>query len=415
MIVKMYGFSLVTFRRYAAPLLDRLRGSGAAEFINLSAEKSVLARAERGPLAALPMTYAAFYMTYRAGRGRRKAGYADGANVSAHFLYTRQTVFMKGWTPENKRAAFERIVSEVCGDCCLFEYADAEYGDAEVPVMLKNNAFFSAFETLASPGDTPPYGRSDPTPALAALYFLFFGIIAGDAGVGLFLLLAAALALNNRALKARAHKFLRLLHFLGYSAAVFGTLYGKFFGYVFFAPLLTPDGFKPVVAAKHGVLTAFMLAAAFGALHAAAGYALKRFGPKKDGRRMKINNKGKRFSKFTGRVNRLKPRKKINLSPAAVYGLAARFADAAEKLAGHICFYALFAAFALPGGHLAAAGGAFTGAAGPGGTVLNAALTGAGGLAGIGIICLGVFVLTRRARFDSYRKKSPEIKSYNPF
>ena len=453
MIVKMYEFTLVTFIKFLPALLNKLQGSGAAEFIDLPADKSVLLRVGRGPLAALPMTYAASY----AGRAFHRAGSMRGAadrgdvfnDINEHFLYTRHTVFMKGWTPETEMSSFERIVRQACGGSYLLEYTDAGYGQGAVPVNLKNNAFVSAFEHAAAPADTPVYGRRDPTPALALLYFIFFGLIAGDAGYGLFLLVGTALALKSRA-KARARKFLRLLHFLGYSAVSFGTLYGRFFGRVFFTPVLTPDGLKPVLAAKPGVVETLVLAAVFGVLHAAAGYAAKQPARNKNGSRRKISEyTGMKLFKNVSRPRRFKPRGRIiadaikyflniasttpflkgviklcmakfnrgihNFSQETVDAFTARFLNAAETIAGNIFSYALLAAFVLTGRFIAAAISRAAFDAAGAGTALNMALTIVGGFIDIGFICAGVFIQTRRARFGSRHGGGNGGKMFTPF
>ena len=407
MTVRMREFTLVTFIKYLPALLVGLRGAGAAEFIDLTNEKSVALRMGRGPLAALPMTYAG-----RASLVQDAApAHGDIENINRNFLYTRQTAFMKGWAPETELKTFERIVTRTCG-FYLLEYADAEYGQRDVPVKFKNNAFFSAFEGVAAIGDAPVYGQRDPAPALALLFFIFFGIIAGDAGYGLLLLVSSALALKNRALKA-ARYFLRPLHFLGYSAVVFGTLYGKFFGRVFFAPLLKPDGFIPVLAAKPGVTYTLALAAAFGALHAVAVYAAKRPARIRDGppRRISVIIRA-RLLKFMSLPRRLKRRGRIPFSPASVYGAA--WSAAAEKTAGHMFSYALFAAFVLTGGHIAAALGraALDAGAGP---ALSTALAVFGGFIDMGFICAGLFLRTRGARFNSRYGGEDGGKIFTPF
>ncbi len=96
------------------------------------------------------------------------------------------------------------------------------------PVLLKNTRFSRLFEPIAKLFALPSYWELDLTPYFAPFFMLFFGFCLGDAGYGLFLLLAATIY------KFRADKkmkpILSLAQFLGGATILFGIITGTFFG-----------------------------------------------------------------------------------------------------------------------------------------------------------------------------------------
>ena len=72
-----------------------------------------------------------------------------------------------------------------------------------VPIVLKNPAYFRPFELLTSLLPLPAYTSYDPTPFIGIFFPIFFGIILGDAGYGLVLVLLA-LYLRKRFRKNKA-------------------------------------------------------------------------------------------------------------------------------------------------------------------------------------------------------------------
>ncbi|WP_036494084.1 V-type ATPase 116kDa subunit family protein [Nocardia sp. BMG111209] len=96
-----------------------------------------------------------------------------------------------------------------------------------------------AFAPLVGIYGTVPYRDIDPTVAAGLAYVAMFGMMFGDLGHGLLLIAAAAVLRSGRIPRLAALR--RLWVFVagaGLAAAVFGVLYGEFFG---------PTGLVPVV------------------------------------------------------------------------------------------------------------------------------------------------------------------------
>jgi V/A-type H+-transporting ATPase subunit I len=93
------------------------------------------------------------------------------------------------------------------------------------PTKLKNGWFSRPFAMFVEMYGVPAYGDFDPTPVVAITYSLLFGIMFGDLGQGLLLILLGFLAARFKKMKL-GEIGIRI----GIFSAIFGLLYGEFFG-----------------------------------------------------------------------------------------------------------------------------------------------------------------------------------------
>ncbi len=105
------------------------------------------------------------------------------------------------------------------------------------PVKLNNPRFLAPFEMLVENFAIPAYNSIDPTPFVALSYLLMFGLMFSDAGHGLVLILVGLI--GNKTVKSTAtiHKLFQLIAYCGFSAVVFGVLFGSYFGFTLLEPL----------------------------------------------------------------------------------------------------------------------------------------------------------------------------------
>jgi V/A-type H+-transporting ATPase subunit I len=96
--------------------------------------------------------------------------------------------------------------------------------DLECPTLLKNCWFARPFELFVSMYSLPKYGEFDPTFFLSITYCLLFGIMFGDMGQGLVLLILGLLLEKKGALFG-------IIGRCGITSTIFGFLFGSFFGY----------------------------------------------------------------------------------------------------------------------------------------------------------------------------------------
>jgi V/A-type H+-transporting ATPase subunit I len=111
------------------------------------------------------------------------------------------------------------------------EEVDIEINEADTdrritpPTKLKNGWFSRPFGMFVEMYGLPGYNEMDPTPFVAITYSLLFGMMFGDLGQGLVLMLIGYLAYKFKKMRLGAIGIR-----IGLSSAIFGLLYGSFFG-----------------------------------------------------------------------------------------------------------------------------------------------------------------------------------------
>ena len=150
-----------------------------------------------------------------------------------YLCMTDKTAVLSGWVPkEEKENAIKEIKKIDAG--CYIETKDAREVNIpkdEIPVKLKNTAFFKPFELLIYSYGIPRYGTIDPTIFVAISFLVMFGAMFGDIGHGIALVLAGIFLNISKNEKAKQASSLML--YCGASSAIFGFLYGSFFGIEF--------------------------------------------------------------------------------------------------------------------------------------------------------------------------------------
>jgi len=145
-----------------------------------------------------------------------------------------------GWVPKRQRSRVETDVREAANEACLIEWHTASEMKKETgnsaPVELQNPRFLRPFQMLVTNYGIPEYGTIDPTPLVAVAYLLMFGLMFGDAGHGLVLVILGLIGM--RILQTPGMKQLsRLLVWCGGASMVMGVLFGAYFGFELLPPL----------------------------------------------------------------------------------------------------------------------------------------------------------------------------------
>lgn len=190
---------------------------------------------------------------------------------------TDKTVALSGYIPERDAAALARELEERF----TAAVSVADPGEDDVPpVLLKNNAFAGAVESVTKMYSLPGKEDVDPNPVMAFFYYCFFGIMLSDAGYGLVMVLAALLAKKKLSLERSAHKTLNFVLFCGISTVFWGAMFGSWFGDIiqvvakqFFGRSIgsTALWFEPVA----NPMTMMMYAFLFGIIHLFVGLGVR--------------------------------------------------------------------------------------------------------------------------------------------
>jgi V/A-type H+/Na+-transporting ATPase subunit I len=171
---------------------------------------------------------------------------------------------LAGWTPADALAGLSDRLGETGGAVTTLPRPRG----VDAPTLLRAEGVRRSLTPLVETYGTVPYADVDPTVLVAVTYVLMFGMMFGDVGHGLLLLLAAAALYAGRPRWAtRWRRAWPLVAGAGLASALFGLLYGECFG---------PSGLVPVLwmAPLEHPVPLLEAALALGAVLLAGAYAL---------------------------------------------------------------------------------------------------------------------------------------------
>lgn len=148
-----------------------------------------------------------------------------------HFPRTEATVLINGWIPSDDVAAVRRRLQDLVGGRCVVETeGPGDVPEEEIPVLLRHPRLLRPFEMLVVGYGMPGYRELEPTLFVAVTFLAMFGIMFGDVGHGAVLLFAG-LAARWAGRSERVRDVGVLLVLAGMSSALFGVVYGEYFGF----------------------------------------------------------------------------------------------------------------------------------------------------------------------------------------
>lgn len=145
------------------------------------------------------------------------------------FSRTWATMLITGWLPSEKVGCLRKKVDELTVGKVIFEVNDpAPTDEADPPTLMKNHWLIRPFELLIQNYSLPRYNEIEPTPIMALLFPILFGLMFGDVGHSGILLLAGIFLWIKFTGKARDAGV--IITFCGISGILFGIFYGSIFG-----------------------------------------------------------------------------------------------------------------------------------------------------------------------------------------
>jgi V/A-type H+-transporting ATPase subunit I len=199
------------------------------------------------------------------------------ANASA----TGSAFLLEGWVPEPDKTRVQEALSRVTKNIYIDFRPPAQ--DETPPVYVKSPKAVEPFQSITNMYGlpNPKEGDSDPNIFVAIFYFLFFGIMMGDAGYGIIIALACFLFYYFKRPKKGSGKMILVFGLCGVSTFIWGALFAGWFGlstqvlqassvgrfllkFSWFSPLEEP-------------LMMFGLALALGAVQIAVGFAINAY------------------------------------------------------------------------------------------------------------------------------------------
>lgn len=192
------------------------------------------------------------------------------------FKKTDHTVYVEGWVREDKIEDLHNIVKTVTND---YDIDISEKAHDEVaPTATNNNKFVSQFETITNMFSVPNTDEVDPNPVMSIWYWIIFGIMMGDIGYGLLMVVGLGLFIKFKKPKGEFSKLVHVLYYSGYTSIITGIIFGSIFGADIeiigaIGKLFNQNwqSFKMM----DNILTMLIISIAIGVLHLVSGLVLK--------------------------------------------------------------------------------------------------------------------------------------------
>ncbi|SHJ54268.1 V-type ATP synthase subunit I [Hespellia stercorisuis] len=165
-----------------------------------------------------------------------------------------------GWMAETD---VEKFLHEIKDDDKIFVVVEDDHDNyfGEPPTKLNNPKVFKPFEMFIQMYGLPAHDEMDPTVFVALTYTFIFGVMFGDVGQGLCLLIGGAIIY-----KVKKAPLAGIISTAGIFSTIFGFMFGSFFG---FEDVIEPIWIRPIEHMTKlpfiGKLnTVFVVAVAFG-------------------------------------------------------------------------------------------------------------------------------------------------------
>ena len=143
-------------------------------------------------------------------------------------MYTGKRYFYAcGYVPITARITLRRALGYHTASLI---FSTPEPGD-DVPVALRNNRFAGAVEGVVTSYSMPGPGEADPSPFVAAFYYLLFGLMLSDAAYGLIITFGCLFMLRRfEDMRPSLKSAVRMFMYCGISTTFWGIIFGSFFG-----------------------------------------------------------------------------------------------------------------------------------------------------------------------------------------
>lgn len=214
----------------------------------------------------------------------------EGYQVLSQFGETDMTFVMAGWAPRRDLKRVESRLREEIGEAILVQELEfSEEMKTRAPVILENVAPARPYESLVRLLELPGYGRTDPTTLMSLFLPIFFGLMLGDIGYGL-ILLVISLLLRRKFRAGFGRDLMTVISIGSVWAILFGILFGEVFG-----TLGEALGLHPIWMARDSVEDVqgyLLMSVAIGAGHITLGLILGVFGAIRDRSRSHLLERG---------------------------------------------------------------------------------------------------------------------------
>lgn len=156
--------------------------------------------------------------------------YNDALRCQVETKSTERVIYLEGWVREDQYDAFYKSITKKLE----VDIEELTVNDEElVPTATKNNKFVAQFESITNMFSVPHPREIDPNPAMSVWYWIIFGIMMGDIGYGLAMLIIFTAFIKLKKPKGQLRNLAMIFAFSSIPSIIFGVLTGSFFGATF--------------------------------------------------------------------------------------------------------------------------------------------------------------------------------------
>jgi len=210
-----------------------------ADYANMPLEKALLlidthrrnAIAERDEITEKLSLVSSEWYPELSGLRKVLAEREEEIRAYMNFGETDYTVIIRGWIPGKLISKTKNALEESFGDRVVMTETNATEKMMErAPIFYDNPGWARPFEFFMQLASPPKYYEIDPSPIMAIFFPLFFGIIVGDIGYGILILLFGLILRYRFKAVKWLHQISGVLIISAFPAIFFGYLFGEFFG-----------------------------------------------------------------------------------------------------------------------------------------------------------------------------------------
>ena len=235
----------------------------------------------------------------------------EGAKVSRDVLETlrkpgglRKFAIIQGYIPDVMAEKFKRVTNKwitIIEDVQDSESSHIDHSDGKKkddahtrPSLFVNSRYFRSFEPITLTQGLPKSGELDPTPMIAFIFPILYGLMFGDLGQGA--IISAVGAIFRIRAVGNLRRWGTLLLASGISAMIVGLIVGEAFGFHLHelpgGEVLKSTGFIGILNAteftQQNVLTILTISINIGILHLISAFSLSIYKGIKDGKLFEV-------------------------------------------------------------------------------------------------------------------------------
>jgi len=151
--------------------------------------------------------------------------------ISLNFTKTNTTYIIKGWCLEKNENNLKTVIEKSSNGYAIFESEVPSSNPDDPPTFFNTPKWAKGFESLLGMFASPRYNEVNPTIIMGLFFVFFFGVMLGDAGYGLIILILSILGYIKLSKASGIFSSFTIMGIMmGIITTIVGFLTNSFFG-----------------------------------------------------------------------------------------------------------------------------------------------------------------------------------------